>query len=250
MENRIDFIGIPLDNLSMSETLYKIDNAIVNNKQIHHCVLNAGKVVKINNDKKLKESVIGCDIINADGMSIVWAARLLGLKIKERVAGIDLMENLVELAYKKKYSCFFLGARKEVLEELVKKYSNNYSKKIIAGARCGYFNENEEKDIIKQIKKSNANLLFVAITSPKKEIFLNKYKKELKNINLIMGVGGSFDVISGFKNRAPKYIQMIGLEWLYRLKQEPKRMWRRYLIGNVSFIIIVLLNKFFYRKIK
>ena len=124
MKNRVDFIGIPLDNISMSETLYKIDQAIISKKQIHHCVINAGKVVKMQSDKFLVESIVNSDIINADGMSVVWAARFLGYKIKERVAGIDLMENLVKLAYEKSYSCFFLGAEQEVLEKLERDYSS------------------------------------------------------------------------------------------------------------------------------
>ncbi len=245
MKNRVDFIGIPLDNISMSETLEKIDYAISSKKQIHHCVINAGKVVKMKNDKLLKESVVSSDIINADGMSVVWAARFLGYKLKERVAGIDLMENLVKLAHEKNYSCFFLGAQQEVVEKLVNDYSIKYSNNIIAGYRNGYFNKKDEKEIIKNLKDSNANLLFVAITSPKKEIFLNKYKKELKNINLIMGVGGSFDVISGSVKRAPLLMQKIGLEWFYRFIQEPSRMWKRYLIGNLQFVIIIFKARFF-----
>tara|TARA_B100001250_G_scaffold235368_1_gene202143 strand:+ start:176 stop:913 length:738 start_codon:yes stop_codon:yes gene_type:complete len=244
MKSRVDFIGIPLDNISMSETLYRIDQAIISKKQIHHCVINAGKVVKMQSDKVLMESVVNSDIINADGMSVVWAARFLGHKIKERVAGIDLMENLVRLAYEKSYSCFFLGAKQEVLEKLVRDYSAKYSKNVIAGFRNGYFHEKDEKEIIKKIKESNADFLFVAITSPKKEIFLNKYKHELKNINLIMGVGGSFDVISGEVKRAPLFMQKIGLEWFYRFAQEPGRMWRRYLIGNIKFMIIVFKARF------
>ena len=245
MGNRINFIGIPLDNLSMSETLGRIENSIFNNKQTHHCVINAGKVVKMQSDKKLKESVISSDIINADGMSVVWAARFLGHKIKERVAGIDLMENLVELAHKKKYKCFFLGAKEQVVKRIVDHYSEKYSNKIIAGYRNGYFENYEEKTLVDQIIKSKANLLFVAMSSPKKEIFLNKYKIELKSVNLIMGVGGSFDVISGEVNRAPLFMQKIGLEWFYRFAQEPRRMWRRYLIGNIKFMIIICKERFF-----
>ena len=119
MTNKVDFIGIPLDNISMSETLEIIDHAVFSKKQIHHCVINAGKFVKMQTDKDLMESVINSDIINADGMSIIWASRFLGCKIKERVAGIDLMENLVKLAYAKNYSCFFLGAEQKVVEKLV-----------------------------------------------------------------------------------------------------------------------------------
>jgi N-acetylglucosaminyldiphosphoundecaprenol N-acetyl-beta-D-mannosaminyltransferase len=155
------------------------------------------------------------------------------------------MENLIRLAHEKNYSCFFLGSKQEVVKNVVSYYSVKYSEKIIAGFRDGYFDEKDEKDIIKKIKESDAEFLFVAITSPKKEIFLNKYKNELKNINLIMGVGGSFDVIAGIIRRAPKYIQDLGLEWFYRFIQEPKRMWRRYLIGNFKFVILVFKAKFF-----
>ena len=248
MRNRVNFIGIPLDNLTMSETLDRIENSIFSNKQIHHCVINAGKVVKMQSDKKLQKSVISSDIINADGMSIVWAARLLGHEIKERVAGIDLMDNLVELAHEKKYKCFFLGAKEQVVKKIVDHYSEKYSNKIISGYRNGYFDNYDEKMIIDQIIKSKANLLFVAMTSPKKEMFLNKYKAELKSINLIMGVGGSFDVISGEVKRAPLFMQKIGLEWFYRFVQEPVRMWRRYIIGNLKFIIIIFKAKFFHIK--
>jgi len=245
MVNRVNFIGIPLDNISMSETLLRIENAISTKKQIHHCVINAGKVVKIKSDEKLKESVINSDIINADGMSIVWAARLMGHEIKERVAGIDLMDNLVRLAHEKNYKCFFLGAKEKIVKKIVNHYSIKYSNKIISGYRNGYFDTEEEKIIIDQIIKSKANFLFVAITSPKKEIFINKYKAKLKSINLIMGVGGSFDVISGEVKRAPLFMQKMGLEWFYRFVQEPGRMWRRYLIGNLKFILIILKARFF-----
>ena len=245
MFKKINFLDIPLDILTMDETINKIDKAIFSNKQVHHCVINAGKVIKIQNDEILEESVINSDIINADGMSIVWSVRFLGYKIQERVAGIDLMENLIRLAHKKKYCCFFLGAKEEVVKNVVSYYSVKYSENIIAGFRDGYFDEKDEKDIIKKIKESDAEFLFVAITSPKKEIFLNKYKNELKNINLIMGVGGSFDVIAGTVKRAPKYMQVIGLEWFFRFIQEPKRMWRRYLIGNFKFVILIFKAKFF-----
>jgi len=248
MGNKVNFIGIPLDNLSMSETLDRIENSITINKQIHHCVINAGKIVKMQSDEKLQESVISSDIINADGMSVVWAARFLGHEIKERVAGIDLMDNLVGLAHKNNYKCFFLGAKEQVVNKIVDYYSNKYSNQVIAGYRNGYFDVNEEKIIVDQIIKSKANLLFVAITSPKKEVFLNKYKIELKSVNLIMGVGGSFDVISGEVKRAPLFMQKIGLEWFYRFIQEPRRMWKRYLIGNLKFIIIIFKAKFFKSK--
>ena len=231
----------------MNETLKEIEYAIQTNKQIHHTVINAGKVVLMQKDKALKDSVLNADIINADGQAIVWASKLLGNKIPERVAGIDLMENLVEISYLKNYKCFFLGASQEVILKLISYYKKRFSTSIIAGFRNGYFNDDDELKIAKTISDSGANILFVAISSPKKEIFLNKYKQQLSNVNFIMGVGGSFDVIAGKIKRAPKWMQNLGLEWFYRFCQEPRRMWRRYLIGNIKFILLVI-KEYFTRK--
>ena len=239
-----NFFNIPIDALTMSQTLEKVENAITLNKQIHHTVVNAGKVVMMQTDKELEKSVIDADIINADGQAIVWAANLLGYKLPERVSGIDLMEELVKRSFKNGYKCFFFGATEEVVTKLVNIYAMQYSEDIIAGYRNGYFDKEEEEGIALQITESGANILFVAITSPKKEIFLNTYKKQLQNVNFIMGVGGSFDVIVGKVKRAPLWMQNIGLEWFYRFLQEPKRMWKRYLVGNTKFIYLVLKEYF------
>ena len=238
--NRIDFFGIPVDVLTVQETINNVDYAIKNMKCINHVVINAGKVVKMQTDKQLYDSVVNCDIINADGQSIVWASRFLGKKLPERVAGADLMQHLVKLAFKRGYKCFFFGAKEEVVKKVVEKYSQMYSPNIIAGYRNGYYTNEDESAIVNQIKESGAQLLFVAITSPKKEIFLNKYKLELRNVFFTMGVGGTFDIIAGITKRAPCWMQDIGLEWLYRFSQEPKRMWKRYLIGNSKFIMLIL----------
>ena len=239
-----NFFNIPIDALTMSQTLEKVENAITLNKQIHHTVVNAGKVVMMQTDKELEKSVIDADIINADGQAIVWAANLLGYKLPERVSGIDLMEELVKRSFKNGYKCFFFGATEEVVTKLVNIYAMQYSEDIIAGYRNGYFDKEEEEGIALQITESGANILFVAITSPKKEIFLNTYKKQLQNVNFIMGVGGSFDVSAGKVRRAPLWMQNIGLEWFYRFLQEPKRMWKRYLVGNTKFIYLVLKEYF------
>jgi N-acetylglucosaminyldiphosphoundecaprenol N-acetyl-beta-D-mannosaminyltransferase len=241
---KIKFLNTIIHKLTMDETLSLITNSIKKNKQIHHVVVNAAKIVALQKDFKLRESVNCCDIINADGQAIVWASKVLNNPLPERVAGIDLMENLVALSYKEGYKIFFLGAKAEVVSKVVSMYSDKYSPDIIAGYRNGYFDKNQEQDIATQISQSGANILFVAISSPKKEIFLNENKSILKNVNFIMGVGGSFDVVSGLVKRAPQWMQKFGLEWLYRLIQEPKRMWRRYLVGNTKFIFLVLKAKY------
>jgi len=241
---RINFLNIPVDAISMKETIDRIDSAIQNKQTINHVVINAGKVVAMQTNKDLFDSVINCDLINADGQSIVWAAKFLGKPLPERVAGIDIMENLVELAYQKKYRCFFFGAKEEVVKKLVQNYSRKYSPDIIAGYRNGYYSVNDELNIAEQIAASNADILFVAITSPKKEIFLDKYKDALSSVGFTMGVGGSFDVITGVTARAPRWMQKMGLEWFYRLMQEPRRMWRRYMVGNYKFMILILKEKY------
>lgn len=244
MHNRIHLLGTPVDDLTMEETVSLVDEAINSNKHIHHTVVNAGKIVAMHENPQLKESVINADVINADGQAVIWAARLLGNPLRERVAGIDLMEKLVELAYLKHYRLFFFGAREEVIHALTEKYSRQYSPDIIAGYRNGYFKKEEERTIARQIADSKANILFVAITSPIKENFLYQNRDLLSKVNFIMGVGGSFDVIAGFVQRAPNWMQKAGLEWLYRVYQEPKRMFKRYLVGNTKFILMVLKNKF------
>ncbi|MDA7577913.1 WecB/TagA/CpsF family glycosyltransferase [Flavobacteriales bacterium] len=237
---KVKLFNIEIDALSMRQTLDIVEDAVANDKHIHHTVVNAGKIVLMQEDKELEKSVNEADLINADGQAVVWASKMLGSPLPERVSGIDLMEKLVKRSFEKGYRCYFLGAEEDVVSNLITLYKKKYSNNVIAGYRNGYFKKSDEKRIAKVISQSNANILFVAITSPKKEIFLNTYKKELKNINFIMGVGGSFDVIAGKVNRAPKWMQDIGFEWLYRVIQEPRRMFMRYLVGNTKFIYLVL----------
>lgn len=237
--NRITILNTKINNLTMQETLQVVEETIHGSKQLHHVVVNAAKMVAMQTDLKLRQSVNSCDLINADGQAVVWASRILGQPLKERVAGIDLMENLVQLAHKKKYKIFFFGAKEEVVSRVVNNYKIKYSKDIIAGYRNGYFNKEDEVNIARQISDSGADILFVAISSPTKENFLYDNKETLRGVNFIMGVGGSFDVVSGLVKRAPLWMQNIGMEWFYRFAQEPKRMWKRYLIGNIKFIWMV-----------
>lgn len=240
--NRITICNIPVDVLTMEQTIDLIDNAIQQKRSIHHVVINAVKVVNAQKDNKLKESIVNCDIINADGQGVIWASRILNKPLPERVAGIDLMENLVALAAKKKYRIFFLGAKEEIIEKVIRVYSEKYGNGIIAGYANGYFKSENEEKIALQIAESKADILFVAMSSPKKEIFLNTHK-DLIQTPFIMGVGGSFDVVAGFVKRAPRWMQENGLEWFYRTLQEPRRMWKRYLFGNSSFLILVIKEK-------
>ncbi|MDB2630268.1 WecB/TagA/CpsF family glycosyltransferase [Ulvibacter sp.] len=243
-KNRIHILNTFIDNLSMQETLQLIQKSIASKTQLHHVVVNAGKLVAMQKDQQLRESVNSSNLINADGQAVVWASRLLKKPLKQRVAGIDLMHKLVAMAHENKQKIYLLGAKKQVVEKVAKTYANQYSQELVAGYRDGYFSPQQEVQIATDIAQSGAQLLFVAISSPMKENFLYKHRDILQGVHFIMGVGGSFDVVAGLTKRAPLWMQNAGLEWFYRFAQEPKRMWKRYLVGNTTFIYLVLKEKF------
>lgn len=240
----IHLFNTKVHNLSMQETLSCIDMAIRDDNQILYADLNASKIVDMQSDERLLQSVNEADIINADGQAVIWASKIFKTPIKERVTGVDLMGELMALAAQKKYKVYLFGAKEEVVSKLKKQYEDLYGKDLIVGYRNGYFTKEEEPQIVEDIVSSGAQILFVAISSPIKEIFLHEHKKTLEKVNFIMGVGGSFDVYAGVVKRAPKWMQNIGLEWFFRLLQEPKRMWKRYLVGNTKFIYLVFKEKF------
>ncbi|MGG3671393.1 glycosyltransferase [Bacillus cereus] len=242
MNTRINMMNFNVDNLSMQETLLKIEEIIKERQPTQHVVVNASKAVMIQKDEKLRSIINECPLINADGQSIVWASKFLGKPLAERVAGIDLMEEIIQLSAKKGYSIYFFGAKEEVVKEVVKLYEYKYPTLKVAGYRNGYFKEEDNEKIVSDIKNSNADILFVAFSSPKKEYWLKSFCNEM-NIPFQMGVGGSFDVVAGITKRAPRWMQKVGMEWFYRFMQEPKRMWKRYLIGNLKFVSYVVREK-------
>ena len=226
----------------MTETLSLIETSIETHKKIVREDINAAKIVWMHNDPQFQKMIHQADIINADGQSVIFASKLLGNPIKERVSGIDLMEKLIARSHKKEWKIFFLGAQEEVIKKTVDTYEQKFSKKIIAGYHHGYFGPKEENRIIDLINTSNADILFIGMPSPQKEYFTDKHFKHL-NCHLVMGVGGSFDVIAGKVKRAPVWMQKSALEWLYRLIQEPRKMWKRYLYTNSVFIWLVIKEK-------
>lgn len=235
MNDRISMMGCFIDNLSMEETIGKIDDFIRDGRPHQHVVVNVDKIVKAYRDPALREVINACHLINVDGMPVVWAARLLGVPLKERVAGIDLFEALMQRAAIKGWRVFLLGARDEIISSVCRIYIDKYPGLLIAGHRNGYWSADQDQQVAEQILQSKADLLFVAISSPKKEKFLNRYQEFMK-IPFSMGVGGTFDVAAGKVKRAPLWMQKAGLEWFFRFMQEPRRMFRRYFIEDMLFI--------------
>jgi N-acetylglucosaminyldiphosphoundecaprenol N-acetyl-beta-D-mannosaminyltransferase len=239
MTERITMMGCQVDNLSMEDTLVRIEEFIRSGRPHQHVVVNVDKLVKASRDPGLRRIINECALINADGMPVVWASRLLGKPLKERVAGIDLFEALMRRAGEKGWRVFLLGAREEVVRAVCDAYQRKYPQLAIAGYRNGYWSDEEEAAVVEQIQSSRAELLFVAISSPKKEQFLGRYQAAMQ-IPFAMGVGGTFDVAIGKVKRAPRWMQRAGLEWFYRFLQEPRRMFRRYFIDDLAFIWLLI----------
>lgn len=231
----------------MNESLDFIEANIIKKKIfMQHIVVNAAKIVHAQKDEELRNAINNSDLVNIDGKPVVWALKLLGHKVPEKVSGVDLFIKLIELAQEKGYKPYFLGAKKEVLDQMINVIKEKYPEVKIAGYRDGYFKNEDEQAIADEIKNSGTDMLFLGITSPKKELFLDKYTGYMC-VPFSMGVGGSFDILSGKTKRAPVWMQNCGLEWFYRFLQEPGRMWKRYLVTNTLFIILVI-KEFFKKK--
>ncbi len=236
VRSRSRLFGIELDCLTQDQTVARCESLIRECRPVQHVVLNASKVVLMEDDEELRGIVQRCDVVNADGQSILWAGRLLGVSIPERVTGIDLMPRLLDVAESNRWGVYFLGAREEVLDTFLEVVKARWPLLVVAGYHSGYFED--ELSIVGDIRASGARLLMVGMPSPAKERFLARNLQQIGPVFAI-GVGGSFDVYAGLTTRAPAWMRRIGLEWFFRFAQEPLRLWRRYLIGNARFIRIV-----------
>ncbi|MGN6549918.1 MAG: WecB/TagA/CpsF family glycosyltransferase [Pararhizobium sp.] len=231
--------GLYVDPLTMDDVVGRCRTALVTRSRLLIGVLNAAKVVKARQDPVLRDSLLECNLLLADGQSLVWASRLLRRPLPERVAGIDIFERLLELADTEGRSIYLLGARADVLETLKQRIGERFPRLTIAGARDGYFKAEDSAAIAADIRASGADMLFLGITSPKKEIFLGSYGDGL-GVPVLHGVGGSFDILAGQTRRAPLIWQRTGMEWAFRLLQEPQRLWWRYLATNSQFVALTL----------
>ena len=230
--------GLHLEALTMQEVVQRSRDALANDQRMLIGVVNAAKLVNLRRDPLLRDSLLECDLIVADGQSVVWASRLVRQPLPGRVAGCDLFEELLAVAEQDGRSVFLLGARPEVLELLKERLTERFPRLTIAGSRDGYFTAEQNSEVADQIRESGADMLFLGITSPKKEIFLGTYGDSL-GVPILHGVGGSFDVLAGVTKRAPERWQRVGMEWAYRVVQEPRRMWKRYLTTNTMFIFLL-----------
>ena len=233
-QQRIELMGCHVDNLTMEETLEEVGRQIASGRPHQHVVVNVDKLVKAAKDPALREIINACDLINADGMPVVWASRLLGTPLKERVTGVDLFEALMARAAGEGWRVYLLGARQEVVARVAEIYGARHPDLVIAGWRDGYWQAPEEQQVAQAVRLARPDILFVAMSSPRKEQFLGRWQAYMR-VPFAMGVGVSFDVAAGRTKRAPRWMQESGLEWFYRFLQEPRRMFRRYFVDDLAF---------------
>jgi N-acetylglucosaminyldiphosphoundecaprenol N-acetyl-beta-D-mannosaminyltransferase len=231
---RCEIFDCPIDVLTKAETVAIVREAMQVRKPMMHVALNVAKLVNMRFDPILANDVRSGDLIGIDGMGIILAARLLGINVKERVAGIDLFESVLAACATDGFRPFFLGATPEIIARAVAAVREDYPTIEFAGYRDGYFKQDQENAVVEEIRNSGADCLFIGMPTPRKERFLAAHRVNL-GVSFVMGVGGSFDVIAGHVERAPAWVQDSGFEWLYRVYQEPRRMWWRYLRTNTIF---------------
>jgi N-acetylglucosaminyldiphosphoundecaprenol N-acetyl-beta-D-mannosaminyltransferase len=231
---RESFLGCPVDILTMTETVDLAREAMRSRRRLQHVALNVAKFVNMRRDPVLATDVANSDVVSIDGMGIVWGARCVGLPARVRVTGIDLLTELLAVCADEGFKPYFLGATPEILERAASRVREKYPSLQFAGMRDGYFSADEEVQVVDAIRSSGADCLFIGMPTPRKERFLAIHRDEL-SVPFIMGVGGSFDVLAGQIRRAPARMQQLGLEWFYRVYQEPGRMWWRYAKTNTLF---------------
>lgn len=239
---RVTILNTVIDVLNSHETIELVDKYVQTKTPLHLMGVNADKINEVNSNEFMERIVNSCGIINADGASVILASKYLKKPLPERVAGVDLMQSLVALSEKKGYSVYLLGAKQTVVEKTAEVLKERHPQLNIVGLHNGYFMEADWQSISSEIKKTSPDFVFVGITSPLKE-YLIEYLQNQGHTSVFMGVGGSFDVISGNIPRAPLWMQKANLEWLFRVMQEPKRLFKRYLVGNLVFIKAVLKEK-------
>jgi len=240
MRRLIVILGVPIDDLNMGETLDRLEEFIqvgrATGKSHQVATVNADFVVKSMTDPELRYLLQEADLATADGMPLVWGARLLGVELEGRVAGADMIPALAERAAEKGYSVYFLGAAPGVAAQAAQILKEQYPDLIVAGVHSPPYSSVIDMDpaIIEEIKAARPDILLVAFGNPKQEKWIGMYGRELA-IPVMIGVGGTFDFITGNTKRAPGWMQRFGLEWLHRLLKEPRRLWRRYAVDMVGF---------------
>lgn len=245
MNKAFKVLDVKINALEIQEVLQIVDSWISSKERKsakYICVTNVNSVVAAQKDPYLKQITNQSDISVCDGMPLFWLSKIKGFKAKDRVAGTTLMEKTLEFSQEKGYSSYFYGSTEHELKRLLLKTKEKYPRLKIAGSYSPPFKPltpEEKKGVIENINNSDADFVWVGLGYPKQEIWMYEFKDHLK-ASVLIGVGAAFDFFSGKKKRAPFWMRKLGLEWIFRFLCEPKRLWRRYIINNTLFIILLM----------
>ena len=222
-EERVDVLGVPIARIDMDGALRQVDGFI--EARSPHMIVTSDTpgLVRAHDDPEFQAIVRAADMVTADGRGVVWMARVLGLPVKERVSGVDLVERMCERAAQRGYSVYLLGAEPGVAEEAARVLESRYPGLRVAGTHHGYFTHEEEPAVVAAIAQARPDILLVAFGAPKQEKWIRQHQAAIQ-APVAIGVGGTLDVIAGRVRRAPRWMQRAGLEWLYRVLREPKRL--------------------------
>ena len=243
MNKRVSFFGISIDNLSMQEAIFEIEKLIRQKKTSVVVTPNVQHINIIQKDEEFKKIYQEASLVLSDSIPLIWASKIIGLPIKERVAGSDLFPAFCQVASKKNYKIFLLGAELGIAKKVATILKQRNPGLAIVGTYSPPFgfehNQTENEKIIKRINESHPDVLFLGLGTPKQEKWCYAHKNQI-SVPVIICVGASFDFIAGKSRRAPLWMQRCGLEWLHRFSKEPRRLWKRYVFGNSIFIWLVI----------
>lgn len=239
---QVTILGIPIHNISMAEALDTILEWLQDEQTRQVCFVNADCANISCKDTGYLEVLKKADLCLADGMGLHLAGKMLNQPIVDNVNGTDMFPLLCERLSKTDTRLYLLGALPGVADEVVEWIGARFPQLVICGTRHGYFQPDEEQEIIQEINASGADLLLVAFGAPKQDVWIHRHAKEM-GVKVAIGVGGLFDFYSGRHARAPQWMRNIGIEWMHRLMLEPRRLWKRYLVGNVVFLARVVKEK-------
>lgn len=243
---RIKFMNTEIDNLTMQEALEAIDKLIQEKKSAYVVTPNVDHIVQLETNKELQNVYANASLILTDGKPLLWIAKWYGTPIKEKISGSDLFPLLCKMAAEKGYKMFFLGAAEGVAAKAAENLSNRYKGLQVVGTYSPPYgfekNQEEMAKIKKMIREANPDILIVGLGCPKQEKFIYYNREELR-VPISLGLGASFDFEAGNIKRAPKWMADHGLEWLFRITQDPKRMAKRYLVDDLKIFGIAIRYK-------
>lgn len=235
MRTCVKIIDVNVDDITMDIAVQNVTDFLKEDKHHIICTPNAEIMMKSYKDSELKGILNEADMVVADGAGVVLASKILGCPLKERIAGYDLVQKILQLTLDKKIRVYLLGGAPDIAKQAIEKNSSCRGIEFV-GYHDGYFKKEQEDEIIKSINDANTDILLVGLGAPKQEKWISRNKDKL-NVKVSIGVGGSFDVMAGNVKRAPKFFQEHGLEWFYRLCKQPKRFIR--MLDLPKFVILV-----------